>query len=177
MSPGRCRDAAADQADEGVDAEFLGGLDRVQHLRLCTLADTFGVAVAPHPFGQDAAVPLVDRRVADRLADQVRADRPAAEAMAVEQLTDAVDVAVFAERPVDLEMVAPGAQFEPVVAHLRGDTTDLGEGEIGPLSREECDVAIHACLSSVPWRGVPPPRKLLHCRMRRALCIVHHRVK
>ena len=60
-------------------------------------------------------MPLVDR-VADGLADEVRADREAAEPVLLEQLPLRVDVAVVRERRVDVEVVAPAGELEAVEA-------------------------------------------------------------
>ncbi len=79
------------------------------------LPHAFRVAVAADLGRQDRAVALVDP-VADRLADEVRADRPHAEAVALEQLAAPVRVAAVGERLVDLEVVAPAGELEPVEA-------------------------------------------------------------
>jgi hypothetical protein len=56
--------------------------------------------------------------VADGLADEVVAYRPAAEVVAAQDLPPTLDVAVLGERPVDVEVVPPAGQFEPVEAPL-----------------------------------------------------------
>ena len=58
---------------------------------------------------------LVDR-VADGLADQVRRDREALQAVAVEELAAAVHVPGVGERLVDVEVVAPAGELEAVEA-------------------------------------------------------------
>jgi hypothetical protein len=57
-------------------------------------------------------------RVAHRLADEVRANCPAIEAVALEQLTLRAAVALVAERLVDFEVVAPARELEAVEAPL-----------------------------------------------------------
>ena len=57
--------------------------------------------------------------VANRLPDEMRSERPAAEAVAFEQLPLGFNVAVLAERAVDLEVVAPAGELEPVEAPPR----------------------------------------------------------
>ena len=74
------------------------------------------------------AVPLVDRVVADGLADQVVADRVHLEVVLGELLALAVDVIRLGEGPVDLEVITPAGDLEPVVAPLGGEPADLVEG-------------------------------------------------
>ena len=52
-------------------------------------------------------------RVADRLSHEVRAERPHAEVMGLEQLPDDVGGLRVRERPVDLEVVTPQASSRP----------------------------------------------------------------
>ena len=53
---------------------------------------------------------------ADRLADEVRSDRPAAEPVPLEQLALRLHVAGIGDRPVDLEVVAPAGELDAVEA-------------------------------------------------------------
>jgi hypothetical protein len=85
-------------------------------------------------------VPLVDA-VADGLTDEVCADRPAVEPAICEEASARVDVVRLPEGAVDLEVVAPTSELQPVEpprGRLRGE---LDEREIGPLACEEGDRA------------------------------------
>ena len=92
---------------------------RVLHPLGGALPDALGIAVAPDLGREDRLVPCVDR-VADGLADEVGADREAVQVVALEHLLDRAHVAVLRERPVDLEVVAPAGELEPVEAPLAG---------------------------------------------------------
>jgi hypothetical protein len=83
-------------------------------------------------------VPRVDR-VADRLADEVVADRPAPEAVALEQLAPPPAIPGIGERRSDVEVVAPAGELESVVPPARGLLGQLGERQVGPLAGEQGD--------------------------------------
>ncbi len=87
-------------------------------------------------------MPRVDR-VADRLADEVCADGEAVQVVAFEHLLDRAHVTVLCEGAVDLEMVAPAGELEPVETPLTGLARELLEWEVGPLAGEESDGARH----------------------------------
>jgi len=55
-------------------------------------------------------VPRIDA-IADRLSDEVRAQRPAAEAVALEQLPELAAVRIVGERAIDLEVVTPAGEL------------------------------------------------------------------
>ena len=83
-------------------------------------------------------MPLVDP-VADGLADQVRAERPAPELVPLQELADAAAVAVVGERPVDLEVVAPASKLEAVVAPAVALRRKIRKRQVGPLAGEQRD--------------------------------------
>src|SRR5207302_3383975 len=95
-------------------AEALGGAGGVAHVLSGTFANAFGITVAPHAVGQDPAMALVDRVVAHRLADEMIADRPAAQAVRFELGALALAVVGLGQRAVDLEVVAPARELAPV---------------------------------------------------------------
>ena len=115
---------------------------RVLHPLGRALPDALRIAVAPDLRRQDPAVALVDR-VADRLADEMRAEREAVQVVALEHLLDAADVVVLGERPVDLEVVAPAGELEAVEAPAAGLLGQLLERQVGPLAGEEGDGSRH----------------------------------
>ncbi len=94
---------------------------------------------------------LVDP-VAHRLADQVRGDREALEAVAVEDLPASVDVARVGERLVDVEVIAPAGELEAVEAPAPSLVGELLERQVGPLAGEERDRTCHS-LSSLGGGG------------------------
>ena len=55
-------------------------------------------------------------RIADRLADEVVADRPDLEVVALEQLAALAAVGLVGERGVDVEVIAPAGELEAVEA-------------------------------------------------------------
>ena len=112
-------DRRAGEAGDDRHAERRGGARGVLHPLGGARAHALGIAVAPHLGRQDALVARVDR-VAHRLADEVVADRPAPEAVALQQLAPAGGVVGLGQRAVDLEVVAPARQLEAVEAERRG---------------------------------------------------------
>ena len=91
-------DRRAGEAVHLRDAELRGGARRVLHALGGARAHAFGIAVAVHLRRQDRAVALVDP-VADGLADEVRAERPDAEAVPLEQLAPSAHVAAVGDAP------------------------------------------------------------------------------
>src|SRR4029079_7524948 len=79
-------------------------------------------------------VPVV-YRFADGLADEVGTDRVALQFVRVQQVAFAPAVAVVGL--LDLEMIAPARQLDPVIAELLGFASHLLQRQIGPLTREE----------------------------------------
>ncbi|MFT3787570.1 MAG: hypothetical protein QM770_15625 [Tepidisphaeraceae bacterium] len=131
----------ADLVRAGV-AEQAGGLRGVDHLLRCAFADAFGIAIAPDVGRQDALVTLVDV-VADRLPDEVRADRDAGQAVVLEQFPLLLAVRLVLEGGVDVEVVAPAGEFQAVVAEGLGFLGERFERQVGPLAGEERDEACH----------------------------------
>ena len=125
-----------------VHAELRRGARGVLHPLGGARAHALRVAVAVDLGRQDRAVPLVDA-VADRLADEVRADRPDVEPVALEELAVRAAVAVVGERLVDLEVVAPAGELEPVEAPVAGLRGEVLERQIGPLAGEQGDGTGH----------------------------------
>ena len=107
----RVPDRRAGEADHGRHAEGGRGPCRVRNLGGSPLTHPLGLSVAPDARGQDALVPFVDRVVADRLADEVRRDRPALQAVLFQQRVPSGQVAVLTQRPVDLEVVSPAGDL------------------------------------------------------------------
>ena len=90
-------------------------------------------------------------RVADGLADEVVADRPDVEAVALEQLAPLAAVRVVGERGVDVEVVAPAGELEAVEAPLAGLGGELGERQVGPLAGEQRDWSWHEGANDKVW--------------------------
>src|SRR6476469_3565838 len=106
------------------------------------LPDALRIAVAPDVRRQDPAVAVVDL-VADRLPDEVRAEREAVQVVALEDLLDSADVVVLRERAVDLEVVAPAGELESVEGPAPRLLRELLERQVGPLAGEEGDRSGH----------------------------------
>jgi hypothetical protein len=82
-------------------------------------------------------------RIAHGLPHEVRADRPAPQAVALEQLAPAGGVVGLGHRAVDLEVIAPARELQPVEAERRRLAREVVEGEVGPLACEERDRSGH----------------------------------
>jgi hypothetical protein len=132
---------ARETGDDG-HAERRGGARGVLHALGGAGAHALGVAVAPDVGRQDALVARVDR-VADGLTDQVVADRPAAQAMALEQRAAPGGVVGLGHGAVDLEVVAPARELEALEAERRGLAREVVQGQVGPLAREQRDRSGH----------------------------------
>jgi hypothetical protein len=162
-------DRRAGEAVDDADAELGGRAGRVLHAIGRAPADALGLAVAPDVGREDRAVPLVDR-VADGLADEMRPDREALEPVPPEQLAPAVRVAGLRDRAVDLEVVAPARELEPVEPPSGRLRRELVQGQVRPLAREECHRTSHRLsLGSVARRI---PRGSIPCS--RATCDTQH---
>ena len=129
-------DRRAGEAGDDVDAELRGGAGGVLHLLGGALAHAFGVAVAPDLGREHGLVAGVDR-VADGLADEVVADRPAAQPVALEQRSHAGRVSRVAQRLRDVEVVAPARELEPVEAPVAALGRQLRQRQVRPLPGEE----------------------------------------
>ena len=81
---------------------------------------------------------LVDR-IAHGLADEVRADREAAQVALGQHVPLPRAVAVLLERRAHVEVVAPARELEAVVAHLGRLARERRERQVGPLAGEEAD--------------------------------------
>ena len=84
--------------------------------------------------------------VADRLADEMRADRQHVQVAALQDLLLRPAVAVVREGLVDLEVVAPAGELEPVEAPAAGLRGEILQRQVGPLAGEERDGARHRVL-------------------------------
>jgi hypothetical protein len=125
------------------DAEAGGRTGGVLHALRGALVDAVRVAVAPDVGRQDRLVAPVDR-VAGRLADEMRAERPALQPVPLEQLALRRHVVRLGKRAVDLEVVAPARKLEPVEAPPAGLRGQLLERQVRPLAGEERDGPGHS---------------------------------
>ncbi len=135
-------DARSGESRDHADAEFLRGAGGVHHLLGGPLAHAFRVAVTPDVGRYDGPVALVNR-VADGLPDEVVADGVHLKAVLAEQVAHALNVAVFFECALHVEMVAPASEFQAVEAHLLGERREFGERQIGPLAGKQGDGSGH----------------------------------
>src|SRR2546423_37053 len=103
-------DRGAGEAVDLRDAELRRRARRVLHALGRPLSDAVGFAVAPDLGREDRTVPHVDR-VADRLADEVSAEREAVQMVALEDLLDRAGVVALGKRAVDLEVIAPAGEL------------------------------------------------------------------
>ena len=85
---------------------------------------------------------LVDR-VADRLADEVRAERPAAEAVPLEQRAPVLHVPGSARAAATSKWSPQQASSRPSKPQPAARAGELGERQVGPLAGEERDGPRH----------------------------------
>ena len=135
-------DRRAGETGDDLHSERRRGARGVLHLLRGALAHAFGLAVAPHVRWDDRLVALVDH-VAHRLPDEMVADREHLEPVLREQVAAPLRVAVLLQRALDVEMVAPAGELEPVEAELLRLLGDGLEGKVSPLAGEERDRAWH----------------------------------
>ena len=108
-------DRRAGEAVHLRDAELRRSPRRVLHPLGRPVVNTVRIAVTEHLGRQNRPVALVDA-VADRLADEVRADRPHVQTVPLEERTLLLGVPAVGDRLVDLEVVAPARELETVEA-------------------------------------------------------------
>ena len=126
----------------------LHGLDGPRPLRL---------GGAPHRLGGERVGPGVVR-VADELAGEVVRDRPAAQPVLGQQGVAPVAVGLVGGGAVDVQVVSPARQLQPVEPEplrLRGQ---LGQRQVGPLSREQRYLSRHRSPRLLPPRREPAAR-------------------
>ena len=87
--------------------------------------------------------------VADRLSDEMRADRQDVQVVALQDLLPRPAVAVVLERLVDLEVVAPAGELEAVEAPAAGLRGEILDRQVGPLAGEQRDGTGHRSASLV----------------------------
>ncbi len=123
-----------------------GGLGRFNHALGGTLANAFGIAVAPDFRREDRLVPLIDE-IAHGLADEVCRNRIAGEAVVFQDLPLLFDVSLVLDRLIDFKMVAPAGEFQTVVAKGLGLLAEVFERQVGPLAGEQGDGTGHDAIS------------------------------
>ena len=123
-------------------AERRRGTRRVGEPLGGALPHALGLTVAPDLGREDRAVALVDR-VADRLADEMRAQRPAAEARLLEQRAPILDVSRIGKGLGDVEVIAPAGELQAVEGPDGRTLGELRQRQVGPLAGEECDGPRH----------------------------------
>ena len=109
-------DGRSGESDDGVYAESRSRTRGGLHLLGSPLPDTLRVTVTPNPRVDHVLVPVVDDRLAHRLAIEVIGDRPTAESVLLQDVSTALQVALVLDRFDDVEMITPAGNLEPVVA-------------------------------------------------------------
>src|SRR5262245_19661599 len=125
----------------GVE-ELARGLAGLDHLLRRALLHALGLAVAPDLGREDGLVALVDA-VAHGLADEVRRDREAPEAVVLEHRPVLLRVVLVLVAARDVEVVAPARELQAVVAEVLGLPGEHLERQVGPLAGEETDRTGH----------------------------------
>ncbi len=115
----------------------FGGLGRILDFFGAALAHPFGIAIAPQARRQNGFVAIVDDGVRHALADQVRADGVALQAVFGKNIFARPDVAVALQRLVDFKMIAPASQFKTVISKTFRFSGHIIQREVRPLTGEE----------------------------------------
>ena len=144
-------DARAGEAVDDFDAQLLRRPGGVFHFFDCPRVDALRLAVAPDVRRQNRLVPAVDP-VEHGLADRMGADGVHLQLVALQQIAAAGAIAVFGQRPVDVEMIAPAGQFQAVVAKVGRLAGQVFQRQIGPLAGKQRDRASHAKLPAASAR-------------------------
>src|SRR5947209_19367867 len=92
-------------------------------------------------------MPFIDR-IANGLADAMDGEDGGLEFMAVEQANDPGYVVLRADGALDLKMIPPTAEFDPLVAPLGGLADQLLQGEISPVASVENHRTCHSGILS-----------------------------
>ncbi len=132
-------------ADEAVHLGHAKGCGRTRSVfepARGTAAHAFRIAVTPDLGRQDAPVPLIDR-IADGLADEVRAEREAPETLAFEQLPAGPPVARVGDGGSHIEVVSPAGKLQPVVTPGCRSRCKLRQRKVRPLPGEEGQRSSH----------------------------------
>ena len=146
-------DRRAGEARDHVDAELRGGAGGVLHPLGGALLHAGGVAVAPD-LGRQRR-PGAGRRSGRRRPGPSRwlpiaqTPRPCRASRSRCRLR----VAGVGERPRDVEVVAPAGQLEPVEAPRAALGGEVGDGQVGPLAREQRDGTAHAAAPACTTRS------------------------
>ena len=135
-------DARSGEAVDDADAQLLGRPGGVLHLFDGAATDAVRLTVPPDMIRHDPFVPRVDI-VEDALSDEVIGDRKQLQVVLLQEVAFTAAVGIVGDRLVDLEMVAPASQLEPVVTKLTGLLAQRLEGEIGPLAGKQRNGASH----------------------------------
>ncbi len=118
------------------DAEPRGRAGRVLHSLCRALSHAVLRAVAPDVRREDRLVARIDA-IAYGLADEVCAERPAAEPVLFEERPMLSAVRVVGEGSIDLEVISPARQFETVEPPAAARRGEFGDGQIRPLTGEQ----------------------------------------
>ncbi len=159
-------DAGAGETVDDAHAEFLRRPGRVLQFLDRPLVDAGRIAVAPHGRRQDRLVPLVDQ-VQHGLAHQVVADGEDLHVVLFQHFPLVGTIVVVGQGLVDLEVVAPAGQLQPVVAELAELLGQGFQGQVGPLAGEHGDRSSHRVLllRSCAWESRANGRNHLRARL------------
>ena len=91
--------------------------------------------------------------IADRLAHEVAAKRPAALLVALEQRPLRGHVVRLGQGAVDLEVVAPARELEPFEPPRGRQGCELVKRQIGPLAGEQRHRSCHSAFLLLPCRS------------------------
>ena len=133
-------DRRAGEAVDDLHTQLLGGSSGVLHF--LDRPGTFLLRVAPD-LGRDPVVGALVEDVENELADEVVGNRPALQSIAAEQVVAFLAVILILEGFLDVEVIAPAGELDPVVAPFACLLADDLEGEVGPLAREQRDGSRH----------------------------------
>src|SRR5512147_41290 len=111
-------DRAAGEAIDHPDPEIFCGMSGRHHMLLCAFAYALRLAVTPDVGREDRFVTIVNI-VADRLANQVVADRPGFQAMPGEDFVPRVAIGLVLGTSADIKMIPPAGKLESIETEAR----------------------------------------------------------
>ena len=136
-------DGRAHEAVDDVAAHIAGRPGGGLHLVDGPLAQGLGLAL--DGVGGEAVQARIVL-VADALAGEVGAERPALESVLVEDALPVADIGGVGRGLADVHVVAPAGDLQAVVAPGFGLPADLFERQVGPLAGEQGDGSRHDAL-------------------------------
>lgn len=139
-------DGRAGESADDTGTEFFSQLERGDHFLRGPLVNSGLVAVAPNIVRRERLMAFIDR-IGNTLADFVISDDGQLQVVPGEEFQLVRDGVFVAEGSLDLEMIAPAAEFHAVITPFVGLHGQCFEGQVGPGACKEQDLSWHRTAS------------------------------